>query len=172
MRGQLLRFSAEHVLFLRPHQHNDIVVSMIPALDIQTGYLPVGVHDAAWAEVAPRFAGNGHRDRLVTGLLEALRNLKAAGCVAVLLDGSFVSEKPLPSDYDGAWDPTGVDPYQLDPVLLDFSNGRAAMKAKYGGELFPATEEAAPGILYREFFQRDRNGVPKGVVQIDLGSLP
>jgi len=165
-------WTAGRVLFLRFDQRNDIVVSMIPALDPQTGYLPVGVHDAAWAEVAPRFAGNGHRHRLVNGLLEALRNLKSAGCGWVLLDGSFVSEKPLPSDYDGAWDAKGVDPYQLDPVLLDYSNGRAAMKAKYGGELFPATAEAAPGILYREFFQRDRNGVPKGVVQIDLGSLP
>lgn len=159
-------------MFLRGHQHNDIVGSMIPDLDLQTGYLPVGVHDAAWAEVAPRFSGNGHRGRLADGLLEALRNLKAAGCGSVLLDGSFVSAKPLPSDYDGAWDPKGVDPYQLDPVLLDFSNGRAAMKAKYGGELFPATAMAAPGVLYREFFQSDRNGVPKGVVQIDLGSLP
>ncbi len=145
---------------------------MIPDLDLQTGYLPVGVHDAAWAEVAPRFSGNGHRGRLANGLLEAIRNLKAAGCGSVLLDGSFVSEKPLPSDYDGAWDPKGVDPFRLDPVLLDFSNGRAAMKAKYGGELFPATAMAAPGVLYREFFQTDRNGVPKGVVQIDLGSLP
>jgi hypothetical protein len=98
--------------------------------------------------------------------------LASAGCRSILLDGSFVSEKLLPEDYDGAWDPYGVDPYRLDPVLLDFSNSRAAMKAKYGGELFPATAQAIPGVLYRDFFQKDRNGVPKGVVQIDLGSLP
>jgi hypothetical protein len=65
-----------------------------------------------------------------------------------------------------------VDPNRLDPVLLDFSNGRAAMKAKYGGEFFPASAMAVAGVLYRDFFQRDRNGVPKGVLQIDLGSLP
>ncbi len=123
-------------------------------------------------EIPPRFSTNSHRARLAGGLLDALRNLAAAGCRFVLLDGSFVSTKPLPEDYDGAWDPLGVDPHRLDPVLLDFSNGRAAMKAKYGGELFPATAGAAPGVLYREFFMKDRNGVPKGVVQIDLGSLP
>lgn len=145
---------------------------MLPIINPMTGYLPPGVHDAPWGEIAPRFSCNGHRGRLAGGLLDALRNLAGAGCRSILLDGSFVSEKPLPEDYDGAWDTLGVDPHRLDPVLLDFSNKRAAMKAKYGGELFPATAQAAPGLLYRDFFLKDRNGVPKGVVQIDLGSLP
>ena len=46
------------------------------------------------------------------------------------------------------------------------------MKSKYLGELFPATAAAAPGVLYRDFFMKDRSGVPKGVVNLDLGSLP
>jgi hypothetical protein len=145
---------------------------MIPQINPSTGYLPPGVHLAPWAEVAPRFATNGHRGRLVTGLLDGLMNLAAAGCRSVLLDGSFVSEKFLPNDYDAAWNTHGVDPYRLDPVLLDFSNARAAMKAKFGGEFFPADAAAHVGILYREFFLKDRNGVPKGVIQIDLGRLP
>ena len=145
---------------------------MIPGANSTTGYLPPGVHDASWSEVAPRFSQNGHRSRLLQGLHAALTNLAGAGCRSLLLDGSFVTEKALPQDYDGAWDPIGVDPDRLDPVLLDFSNGRAAMKSKYMGELFPATSMAAPGVLFREFFLKDRNGVPKGVVLIDLGSLP
>lgn len=145
---------------------------MLPAADSLTGYLPPGVHDAPWRELAPRFSTNDHRARLLGGLLAALQNLAGAGCRSVLLDGSFVSQKDLPKDYDGAWDTQGVDPYRLDPVLLDFSNGRAAMKSKYLGELFPATAAAAPSVLYRDFFMKDRNGVPKGIVNIDLGSLP
>ncbi len=145
---------------------------MIPGADSYTGYLPPGVHDASWSQVAPRFSNNGHRRRLLRGLLAALTNLAGAGCRSLLLDGSFVTDKELPQDYDGAWDPAGVDPDRLDPVLLDFSNGRAAMKSKYMGELFPATFVAAPGMLFRDFFLKDRNGVPKGVVLIDLGSLP
>jgi hypothetical protein len=145
---------------------------MLPEADSSTGYLPPGVHDASWDEVVPRYSVNGHRVRLVGGLLAALQNLAGAGCRSVLLDGSFISQKDLPEDYDGAWDTQGVDPYRLDPVLLDFTNARAAMKSKYLGELFPATAAAAPGILYRDFFMKDRNGVPKGVVNIDLGSLP
>lgn len=145
---------------------------MLPSIDPTTGYLPPGVHSASWADIEPRFAGNDHRGRLTSGLLRACQNLAGAGCRLILLDGSFVSLKLLPGDYDAAWEPAGVDPYRLDPVLLDFSNKRAAMKAKYGGELFLATDFAAYGISYRDFFQRDRSGVPKGVVEIDLGSLP
>lgn len=145
---------------------------MLPDADSETGYLPPGVYDAHWNEVIPRFSANGHRTRLVGGLLAALQNLAGAGCRSVVLDGSFVSQKALPEDYDGAWNTQGVDPYRLDPVLLDFTNGRAAMKSKYLGELFPASLFAAPGVLYRDFFMKDRNGVPKGVINIDLGSLP
>ena len=161
---------------------------MIVELDPKTGYLPPGVHDAEWCDVAGRFAGNSHRARLIGGLLAAGRNLAAAGCGELLLDGSFVAAKSLPADYDGAWETAGVDPDRLDPVLLDFSNRRAAMKAKptpqvsptagrphesgYLGDLFPASAFAAPGVLYRDFFRTDRNGVEKGVVLIDLGSLP
>ena len=83
------------------------------------------------------------------GLLAACRNLAAAECAELLLDGSFVSANVLPVDYDAAWETAGVDPDRLDPVLLDFSNRRAAMKAKYLGD-----------------------GLEKGVVLIDLGSVP
>lgn len=145
---------------------------MLPDVDSSTGYLPPGAHAAPWSEVAARFNGNGHRTRLVGGLLAALRNLMGAGCRSILLDGSFISQKDLPEDYDGAWNTQGVDPYRVDPALLDFTNGRAAMKSKYLGELFPASSFAAPGVLYRDFFMKDRNGVPKGVITIDLGSLP
>ena len=145
---------------------------MFPDIDPSSGYLPSGVHSAPWGEVASRFSVNGHRLRLVEGFLAALQNLAGAGCRSVLLDGSFVSRKELPQDYDAAWNIAGVDPDRLDPVLLDFSNNRAGMKSKYLGELFPATAEAAPGVLYRDFFMKDRNGVPKGVIHIDLGSVP
>jgi len=130
------------------------------------------VHDAKWGEIAPKFGSNSHRAELLTGLLSALQSLSLAGCRSVILDGSFVTAKAAPNDYDAAWDTVGVDPNLLDPVLLDFSNGRAAMKLKYRGELFPATTYAAPGVLFRDFFMKDRNGIPKGVVQVNLGSLP
>lgn len=145
---------------------------MIPPFDNGTGYLPPGVHKARWDEFALRFGFNRQRRRMLEGLLEALRNLRDAGCRVAIIDGSFVTRKPLPRDYDGIWEPGPVDVDLVDPVLLTFADRRAAMKAKYGGELFPASFLAAPGVLFREFFQLDRDGRPKGTVRIDMKSLP
>ena len=66
----------------------------------------------------------------------------------------------------------GVDPGRLAPVLLDFNNRRPAMKAKYLGDLFPASAVASPGVFYWDFFMTDRCGLEKGAVLINLGSLP
>ena len=145
---------------------------MIPPTDIETGYLPPGVHDAGWGDVDSCFGGNNHRARLMAGLLAACRNLAEAGCQELLLDGSFVTAKALPGDYDGAWETAGVDVERLDPVFLNAANGFAAVRAKYLGDLFPASGFAEPDVLFRHFFQTDRDGVEKGVVLVNLGSLP
>jgi len=108
---------------------------------------------------------------LLGGLHAALLNLEAAGCRQVRSDGSFVSAKPLPQDYDGCWSPDGVDLSRVDPVLLDYSSRRAAMKAKYLGELFIETLPAVKGMNFIEFFQQDRDGARKGLVLIPLRSL-
>lgn len=148
------------------------MISVIPPFDCRTGYLPPGVHLASWQEVLDRFATNGHRRDLLGGLYLALLNLADAGCRSVLLDGSFVSSTPFPEDYDAAWEADAVDSDRLDPVLMDSSRRRAVMKAKYGGELFPSNREARPGVPFAEFFQVDRSGAPKGIVQIDLQVQP
>jgi hypothetical protein len=97
-------------------------------------------------------------------------SLRAAGCTAVFVNGSFVTAKEKPGDFDACWSVGGVDPDLLDPVLLDFSDGRAAQKAKFGGELFPAEiPEGASGKLSLDFFQQDKNtGQPKGIVGLRL----
>lgn len=121
-----------------------------------------------------RFASNPKRRMQFKGLVAALVNLRGAGCQRAFLDGSFVTAKPHPGDYDACWDPTSVNPALLDPVLLTFENNRAAQKAKYHGEMFPSTIPADPaGTIFVEFFQVDRfTGAPKGIVAIDLLADP
>ena len=109
----------------------------------------------------------------MTGLRAALEEFKKAGCQTVYINGSFVTSKELPNDYDCCWEEAGVDPVALDPALLTFDPGRATQKAKYMGELFPASIIAEKnGLSFLEFFQTDREtGRPKGIVVIDLGGL-
>jgi len=145
---------------------------MIPTHDAD-GNLPPGVHIATWPELVSRYSSNAVRANLVNGLYRAALALKAAGISTLYIDGSFVTTKDLPGDFDACWDTAGANSSKLDPVLLDFSNGRIAQKIKYGGELFPSSGPAAPGQLFLDFFQRDRiTGRPKGILAVDLRSFP
>jgi hypothetical protein len=145
-----------------------------PDFESDTGNLPGGIHVAAWDEIVAALSTNPRRADLVAGLRRAVDALRAAGCRRVFVDGSFVTTKEHPGDFDACWDARGVDPSALDPVLLDFTRGRAAQKAKYGGELFIANAAATPaGTIFLDFFQIDKaTGGPKGIIAIDLGGLP
>ena len=145
---------------------------MIP--DFQTdGLLPPGIHWATWQEITDRFGINEQRKILLGGLKRALNSLKEADCLTAYIDGSFVTSKEVPVDFDGCWDPSNVDPHRLDPVLLRFERGRTAQKAKYGGELFVATmRNGNPGPVMLEFFQKGKeSGERKGIIAIDLRGL-
>jgi hypothetical protein len=120
----------------------------IPDFEADTGNLPAGIHEATWDEIAAALGTSARRVDLVDGLWRALAALRVAGCKRVFVDGSFVTAKEHPGDFDACWDARGVDPSALDPVLLDFKQGRAAQKAKYGGELFIANAAATPAAQY------------------------
>jgi len=137
------------------------------------GNLPPGVYWADWQEFAARFGLSPYRRRILLGLHQALKLLQAAGCVTAYIDGSFVTQKDFPGDFDGCWDVRGVDPNKLDPVFLDLSNKRAAQKARFLGEFFPAqVPNGISGRTFLEFFQIDKNtGIQKGIVAIDLRRL-
>ena len=94
---------------------------MIPSFD-ERGNLPPGIHPATWDEIVERYATNERREQLLDGLRTAIESLHAAGCSRVYLDGSFITDKELPGDFDAYWEGGSVDPGLLDPVLLDFSD--------------------------------------------------
>ncbi len=132
--------------------------------------MPAGEHVASWDEVVERFGWTPRRRALLDGLAEAIELLAAAGCRRVWLNGSFVTAKDEPGDFDACWDTDGVDLDALDPELLDLSNKRVAQKARFGGELFPNVVEAELGLTFAEFFQNERDTSRKGIVVIDLSN--
>lgn len=143
---------------------------MLPQLDPETGLLPVGEHEASWDEVMERFGWNEKRRALLDGLADALELLAAVGCRQVWLNGSFVTAKDEPLDFDACWETDGVDYDALDPVFLDLTAGRVAQKHRFGGEFFPNIIEAGSGVRFAEFFQKDRDGSRKGIVLLKIGA--
>lgn len=143
---------------------------MLPPHD-DNGLLPPGVHWAEWDEILDRFGATRWRRELLSGLYRAAIALKVAGCTTLYVDGSFITTKEHPGDFDGCWDPTHVQPARLDPVLLMFASPRAAQKAKFLGELFPSTAAADSRSTFFNFFQATRDDVPKGIVALDLRGL-
>jgi hypothetical protein len=120
-------------------------------------------------EIEDRFAITDHRKHLFTGFKKGVDILYGAGCRYILLDGSFITEKTAPKDYDACWDPVGVDIKKLDPVFLDFSNRREKQKKHFYGEYFPINSKADGARFFDDFFQVDKyTGKPKGIIGLSF----
>ncbi len=104
---------------------------MIPDF-AESGNLPPGIHSAVWDELETCYGGTPRRRILLQGLREGLKALQAAGCQRAYIDGSFVTEKLNPNDFDVCWDAVGVQGGLLDPVLLDMAHPRTGQKSKFG----------------------------------------
>ena len=145
---------------------------MIPPFDSDGNLLP-GIHVATWDELIARFGGTVERRRLLEGHRKALLELRAAGCTIVYVDGSLVTAKLTPGDFDGCWNLEEVDLRRLEPTLFDFDFGRRAQKRRYGGEMFPSSFAIGPsGERALDFFQKDtRTDGIKGIIAIDVRGL-
>jgi hypothetical protein len=129
--------------------------------------LPPGVHSATLEEIELRFATSDHRKRLFSGFRNGVTSLHKAGCRKIFLDGSFITEKPIPGDYDVCWDSMGVNDAKLDPVFHDFSDRRKKQKDRFYGEFFPTNSIADGKRFFFDFFQIDKyTGNAKGIICI------
>ena len=151
-----------------------MIAALVPLPGSPWAVLPPGIHSAILSEIEAAFAITPWRRELFAGLVEASRRLRLAGCQTIYLDGSYVTRKPHPSDFDACWDPSGVDVTKLDIVFLDFSNRRKAQKAAFKGEFFPSSMMCADvGQTFMEFFQVDRfTGRQKGIISISISTDP
>lgn len=151
-----------------------MIPSLIPLPGSPWPLLPPGIHQATLEEVELAFATNAWRRQLFSGLVDAAGRLRTAGCQTIFLDGSYVTGKPRPGDFDCCWDPAGVSRLNLDPVFRNFKNGRAAQKRAFKGEFFPSSMFCVDvGKGFIDFFQLDRfTGKKKGIISISLLADP
>jgi hypothetical protein len=121
---------------------------MIPAW-LTNGDLPPGVHFATWREIEDRLSFNSRRQRLLAGFREACEKLRKAGCLLVYLDGSFVTRKQHPGDFDALLGHPERRRRKARSGLLGFFPWACSAEAAVSGRVFPGT---TPG-------RRDRQGI-------------
>jgi len=141
---------------------------MIPDLTSE-GVLPPGVHDATLHEVRRRFGtGSATRRRLMRGLAAVLVIARRAGARYLYLNGSFVTDKREPLDWDGVLVfPVGSNSGSADALLLA---DRDSIRVEYEGDLFTISEEDRDVLhhLVAIVFATDRQKRPKGLLRIRL----
>ena len=141
---------------------------MIPAFRAD-GYLPEGLHRASEAELTFRFGSTSpRRRRLALRVRRWIELARAVGASRLLIDGSFVTDKPDPGDVDAVillpadfheQIRRGIDPaLELEQMLL----------TRRPEELFGA-EDQTDWDDWAEFFSRTReaDGRRKGLLEIN-----
>jgi hypothetical protein len=134
------------------------------------GYLPEGIHQATEAEVTFRFGTPSRRRRRLTLRLRRWIELgRAVGAKRLLVDGSFVTDKPEPNDLDAVL----LVPENFPDLVAQGLEAAVELDemflSRQPEELFPAEDDA----VWRgwcEFFSRTREADQrrKGLVEIIL----
>jgi len=141
-------------------------------------YLRPGVHKLSFDQIEELLGFTRWRLELIENLKDIAEILVSAGVRELYIDGSFCSDEPVPGDIDGFWVlDDQVRAGELPSLIMDrkakFNPKSIKVKSDlwhaYKIELFAHPEdEAAPGEPFPVFFAKDRNGEPKGYIQVIL----
>lgn len=140
------------------------------------GWLPEGHHATTWDEIVARFGGppGSRRAVVLSGLLGWRDAVRAKGMGGrLILDGSFISQKPAPGDFDLFFLYDGDTEALLKTdaearALTDYQSCRAA---GFQGDVFAlplSLRELSPLLGGTDMFDSDRQGISKGVVEVTL----
>lgn len=146
----------------------------IPPLN-KHGILPTGIHDCTMAEVEERFGGfqgSDRRMRLFAKLRQYVEEVRFAGvALALILDGSFVTNKPDPGDIDlvlvlPADHDFGLErrPFEYNPL------SKHRVRKEHGFDLLAVAEGTKAFERVLGFFQQVRRQptLRKGLLRIQL----
>lgn len=139
------------------------------------GHLPPGEHIATWSEVKERFGGRARRREIVGALEHTLYELKNLGVRDVWLNGSFVTTKIRPSDVDVVYSPPPDVDTSTWGNLANSDPAREHLKAQRRVDLWEYPSPQYVGgtkVTIVGFFCSDKEDRPKGIIRLDLGSLP
>jgi hypothetical protein len=146
----------------------------IPDYDVG-GVLPPGVHLCTMDEVKERFArfrNSDRRVRLYRQLLEYVDKACDISAVqALIIDGSFVTDKAEPGDIDLIVIVSAalLEEQSLSPHVYNVLSKRQ-VKKKFDFDLFVVRDGSEELQKQVEFFSqvRGRSGARKGLLRVDL----
>lgn len=102
------------------------------------GLLPVGIHDCNIADVEAYFCGNDHRRDIWARFLDFLAWVETMPKPsAILIDGSFVTDKALPSDVDVVVDISTCDTRDQNTWFGAHAREHGAHKANHKTDFYP-----------------------------------
>lgn len=122
----------------------------IPSLD-GYGLLPCGVHDCSLHEVRAAFGGSDRRRYLCSQLewfVSVLRSIFAGG--DLLVDGSFVTDKPVPGDIEVTIDLRLCDSTTQASAFKFWLDHNVTLKADHEIHFFPTLQANSD---FTSFFQ-------------------
>jgi hypothetical protein len=141
----------------------------------EDGWLPIGHHSITWEELIKVFGGQPEtKRRRITELLvlwrDRAREHKITG--RLLLNGSFISTKPEPGDFDAIF--VGDD--GIEEILVENDEARLLLnyqvcKEIYGGDLLFFSAVAArkfPEFCRLDGFDYSKDKKPKGLVELKI----
>lgn len=143
---------------------------MIPNFD-GNGNLPPGIYECTLEEFEKRFVNGIKRIQIYEGMKKLIIDLKKIGCNAIYIDGSYVTKKRLPNDFDACWDNTGIDYYRVITSFPELNpKNRLLQNTKYFADVFPAyMKEIDHKVYFIDFFQVDKTtGTAKGIIKIKI----
>lgn len=137
----------------------------------EDGWLPPGHHQATWDEVVSALSGEtGSRRYALTQRLLHLRDgLRANGVDGLLLlNGSYVSSKSEPGDFDVLLiGPTDIQGRKdVEPTLAALLDAQRAEEEGYSLFYIPSNSPALD--MLRALWDFSKAGVPKGVLEVEL----
>jgi predicted nucleotidyltransferase len=147
---------------------------MIPTFN-DYGCLPEGIYDCTMDEAAERFGvfqSSDWRPRLWARLTEFIRQVKGCGFVeTVIVDGSFVTSKPNPSDIDLVLVVATSHDFSADLTPAHYSLlAQRRVRRRFGFDIVVVKNGSENLELAVAFFQqvKQRPSVKKGILRIRL----
>ena len=124
-----------------------------------------------YGEFAKEFGFTESRKEKLESALLFFKILKSLGCTNLYIAGSFVSSKEFPNDIDLCVDATGIDYLKLTKEYPEFLDPQGIERIKKEHKVHFALFFDAGCLEYLEWYKKDRDNHPRGLVKIYLNDI-